>query len=236
MYKQQPFKTEKELAKAMIAYLIKEGYEVWQEVQFNYGIHDIVAVKDNKLTIVECKLTCSVAVIEQAVRAKRNAHFTYVCVPMPAKERHVGFKETIIRKFNCGLFLVSQYNHNDIISSEIHTASNPKKEETKFPKMLNKNLEYLKEVPKTFCEAGGKGGGYYTPYKATMKIVKQIITDFPGITLSSLISELGDQHHYASKQSARASIRKALGSFETNWCEIIITNNKNDTYKCKDTS
>lgn len=54
--------------------------EVYKEVPA-YGIIDIVAVKGNIITSFEAKTSFSFDVIEQAVRNKQRAHYSYVLIP-----------------------------------------------------------------------------------------------------------------------------------------------------------
>lgn len=236
MFNKKVFKTEKELAKAMVEYLSNNEYEVWQEVRFGHrgnAIHDIVTVKNNQIHIIECKLTLGLPVIEQAYNGLRNCHYMHVCTPRPKKDL---FKRTVCNQFGIGVFYIDAYEkqqgNKTVFTNEVSKVVTPTVQ-LKLPTRLAKNLEYLKTVPKSFCEAGGKDGGYYTPYKATIQKVKEIITQFPGITLSSLISELGTAHHYASKQSARSSLRSALEKYETSWCLITVKDNKFYTYNIK---
>ena len=72
---------EQELASYIVSYLENENWEIFQEVQFrSYGnIADIVAVKDNKLWIIESKTTLSFKVLEQARRWK--CHYRSIAVP-----------------------------------------------------------------------------------------------------------------------------------------------------------
>jgi len=226
--KHKYFATEKELALPVIHHLKENGFDVWQEVQFNSAIHDIVAVKDNRIHIIECKLSLTLGVMAQAHGARGNGHMTYIAVPAPDKNRRGrmtyldrGFSLTICQKFGIGVFYVHPRPDwaEDTIQHRVSSEVDPVMQDTDCY-LYQRQMKKLATIPRAFCESGGNGGGYYTPYKGTIKNVKDVIAAFPGINLSSLISELGGKHHYAHDQSARSSLKNALKKFEQDWCVV----------------
>ena len=92
-----------------------------------------------------------------------------------------------------------------------------------YHKTSKKKMAHLHEEHKTYLEAGSNGGGYYTPYLATMDKVKSYILDHPGCTLKDIMAYLDSHHHYASNATAKSTIRNALISWEKNWCHVDIS-------------
>jgi len=229
--KHKHFANERELAAPVISHLQENGFDVWQEVRFTWGnpIHDIVAVKDGRVYIIECKLSLTLGVLSQAYFAQHSAHVTYIAVPAPDKSRRSRmayldrrFPLKVCAKFGIGVFYVHPRPDwaTDKIVHHVSTEMLPEMTGFSEDELYIQQMKNLKDIPRAFCEAGGKGGGYFTPYKATMKNVQDIITQFPGINISSIISELKGKHHYAHDTSARSSLRNALKDFEKEWCVI----------------
>jgi hypothetical protein len=77
------FKNEAELATHVISWLREEGWVVHQEVEIpgGYRTADIVAEKDGKIWIIECKNTFTEAVLDQCYWHMRNTHYVSCAVP-----------------------------------------------------------------------------------------------------------------------------------------------------------
>lgn len=227
--KHKHFANEKELALPVIHHLKEHGFDVWQEVKFGGPIHDLVAVKGGLVYIVECKLSLTLGVMAQAYFSQHSAHITYIAVPAPDITRRNRmsyldrrFPLEVCRKFGIGVFYVSV--RPDWMSDSVFTSVSieipPPQTGSPDDSLYKEQMKNLSVIPKAYCEAGGNTGGYYTPYKGTMKNVQDIITTFPGIGISTIIAKLKGRHHYAHDQSARSSIRNGLKDFEKDWCFI----------------
>lgn len=206
--------SEQELAKHVVAWLENEHWDVYQEVQFftGSGIADIVAVRSNLVWIIECKTTMSLAVMEQA--AGWRVHFRSIAIPAAKQaDRRTAF--AICKDyFQIGVLVLGEYN-------EIYEKISPplKREYHRFAK---DRMKTLSPEHKVYAQAGAKNGGHFTPYKRTIRAVREYITRNPGCTLKEIIDSVG-RGHYAHKQSARSTIRTALIEWESEWCRIDLS-------------
>lgn len=198
-------KKETELASKVVDWLNDQGWEVWQEVRFHTycAIHDIIAIKDNITWCIECKLSFNLKVIEQAYRS--NTIFKSIAVPTTNS-----FGQMICNRLGIGILVVgkntdSVYNRSGKIFRENY----------RYSKDIVKKL---KDIPKSFARAGSKGG-YWTPYKETIRSIRAYILTHEGCTLKEIMHEL--KHHYASDATARICIRKSLEEYEIDWCKVV---------------
>lgn len=177
--------SETDLAKRVIQWLVEQHWDVYQEVEFRNqsGVADIVAVRDGRLWIIECKTSLTWSVLEQA--EKWHAHFRSVAVPdSNGRGRTTALK--VARDYlKVGVIEVGDY---------VYSSSAPLMRE--FHKSSKYMISQLKPEHKTFCEAGSNNG-HYTPYRATMDQVKKIHRVSRGVH---------DQRDY--RQSQRTSLRQ----------------------------
>lgn len=75
--------SEIELAAVVVDWLEARGYDVFQEVELRAQGQraDIVARRGSELTIVEVKVSASLALLYQAMERRRLAHRIYVAIP-----------------------------------------------------------------------------------------------------------------------------------------------------------
>lgn len=197
--------SEVDMARNVVAYLEAEKWECFKEVQLGWGSRraDIVAVRDPVIAVVECKLSLSLDVIEQAVGWKHHAHWCWVAVPRPKRGRRTGIARDVLRHYGVGMLEVRE--------GDVYVAERP--ELNRKPVCIDRLKAALREEQKTWAEAGSKSG-FYTEYAATCREVLERVRASPGITTKALIDGL--QHHYATDASARASLLKwgARGSIK----------------------
>lgn len=208
---------ETELAEIVIDWLEIQHWDVYQEVQFSAydRIADIVAVRAGMLWIIECKTSMTFTVLEQAYRWP--SHFRSIAIPKARERKGREFAYLIAERYlNVGILKVSK----DKFSTGVYEYLDPPLMR-EFHKSSKRMIGQLREEHKHYAKAGSSNGGYYTPYRRTMKTVKNFVTNHPGCTLKEIMNDLGENHHYASNQSARTSIRKAL-SFWEDWCKVDI--------------
>lgn len=227
--------TEKDIAEYVIQWLKYQNWEVWQEVCFYRGsaIHDIVATRNGLMWIIEVKKSLSLSVLAQARRAV--AHFVSVAV-LKGDKRHynkgANFAEFICKQQGIGVILVdgtvmqkyikhkkekdalSTYGYWERMIVDQHIPPDLKRSAHS---MVKKKIDDLGTVPKNFCKAGSENGGYWTPYKQTIKDVRSFLKDNPGSTGREIIDGI-KEHHYASDKSAYSSLVSALQQFEKEWC------------------
>lgn len=73
----------------------------------------------------------------------------------------------------------------------------------------------LRPEHKTHAKAGAAGGGYWTPYKETMRDVRSLLAKAgpQGLSLGEIMGQLG-KHHWANERSMRSCLPTALESYE----------------------
>lgn len=191
------FNSEIELAEQIINHLTKMGWEVYQEVQvFSYGnIADIVATRDNIVWVLECKLSLSLSLLEQAHNWQPLAHYVSIVVPRKKQNKQHGFTTQILKHFGIGCFTIRSMD-NAVI-------------ERTTPKLnKNTNAEYLQncltEQHKTWAKAGNSDGKRYTPFQDTKDQLIRFVTKTPGLPIKKVIA--GIKHHYRKDSTARACI------------------------------
>ena len=203
---------ETELAKYVIEYLNSQHWEVYQEVEFKYqsGVADIVAVRNNIMWIIECKLAYTLSVLEQATRWP--AHYRSIAIPSSRNTRnyrvavdyyHVGVIEVIDNYPGSSIFA------KEVILPKLFIHNNP---------TVKKYLKQLTELHKTYAQAGSNKGDHLTPYKQTMIALRAFISAHPGCTINEIYKHLGKMH-YSSVASFKGSVLTALYEFEP-WCRI----------------
>ncbi|CAG5001645.1 hypothetical protein DYBT9275_02711 [Dyadobacter sp. CECT 9275] len=90
--------SEQELAKDFIAFF--QDQDMYFEVPVAGGIIDIVVKTDLIITAIEVKTCFNFAVLEQAIRNKRFAHYSYIAVPKGNKR---WFQEQVCKDYGVGL-------------------------------------------------------------------------------------------------------------------------------------
>lgn len=186
---------EEKLAEQTINWLSAQNWEIYQEVQvFQYGhVADIVAKQNNLIWIVECKLSLSLAVIEQAVGWKKMAHFVSISTLHPHRQmpgRNVAKKLLGIM----GIGLIEFQGTYGRVFIE--------------PKLNRKAVTHhivLTQHHKTWAKAGNADRNYWTPFQETCRKVKEIVEENPGILIKQII-ELLDRHHYSNDTTAKSCL------------------------------
>lgn len=97
---------EIDLYKPIQRHFVKEGYEVYGEV----NDCDIAAVKDGQLVVVELKLNLSVDLLVQATKRQRLTDTVYIAIPKPSyklrSKRWIDLCH-LVRRLELGLIIVS---------------------------------------------------------------------------------------------------------------------------------
>ncbi len=212
---------ETDLAKKVVTWLEAQHWDVYQEVTVtgHGGIADIVAVRDGKLWIIECKTSLTFTVLEQA--SHWRAHYRSIAIPRPkTKSRSIAY-HIANKHLDLGVLEVGE---------QINVIHQPPLKRD-FHKSAKYFMSQLKEEHKHYSPAGSNNGGYYTPYRATMDRVKNYISAHPGCTFKEIMYDLGKNHHYSSDNTAKTCIRKALAEWEP-WCQVSVSG-KSFTYTVK---
>ncbi len=197
MRAKQPKITEVELARDIIAWLNKDGWEVYQEVKVDGPVADIVAKRGPVIWVIEAKVSFGLDVMEQAEHWIHRANMVSVAVPW-TKDPH--FKKRICSKFGIGV-LVRVHEDTYIKSWAIREDVRPEF----FRKVITKWDDILREEHKTYCEAGSVGSHKrFTPFEETRQNLIRIVAASPGISLNEALKKF--KHHYKSDSSARSCL------------------------------
>jgi len=185
------FKKETELGRHIKNSLIQDGWDVYCEVLYRGSVADIVAVKNGKILIVECKLSFGLTVMEQADHWRRLgcAHLVSVAVPSASS-----FGLLICNWLGLGVMTVSGDGN------EVYERNPPRFIRQANPERLLKALKPEQKV----AEAGSAGGGYWTPFKETVRNLERFVKANPGCTLKEAMD--GIKHHYRTSSSARINM------------------------------
>ncbi|RYC70757.1 hypothetical protein [Spirosoma sordidisoli] len=93
---------ETEIGKEIVSFFEGPSHEVFCEVPCA-GIIDVVVQCGPIITAVECKVSFGLAVIEQAVKNKTYAHYSYVAVP----KRPSSMGQRICKDYGIGVLVAS---------------------------------------------------------------------------------------------------------------------------------
>ena len=184
---------ESDHAKRIVEYLMKMGWDVYQEVRAGHLCPraDIVAIQQlgkAKLSwIIETKTSFSISVIEQALYWRDNHSSNYVSISPAKIGNKVHRMIRLLNNYGIGVFM-----------------SNPV-----LPKYyrINRHFSierYLHEEQKNYLTAGSPGGGYYTQFRETKNNIENYVKNNPGCTLKEAIDNT--KHHYTSDKIAIARI------------------------------
>jgi len=208
--KKQEFKSEEEFAEIIVKWLKKNNWEVYQEVQINrYGgsIADIVALKDGKYWIIECKLNFGFKVMAQADEWRNFANYVSIAVPRLARTQ---FREKICNLLNIGIITISynQWLRNQDIDEHWKVTEDLKAPEQE---LQHKGLiGQLTEKHKTYAKAGNNYGKRITPFKLTVEKLIEYVKNNNGTLLKKAIKNI--QHHYSTNNSANGSLAKLINT------------------------
>lgn len=220
--------TEADLGPLVARFLQQEEYEVFEEVRMGgvgSPIVDIIGRGGTLLHGIELKINLSMTVIRQAVRNRKYFHHSSIAI---SARRHPIYKDVIrsddrefamlvCRTFGIGVFEI--FYNDDKIDQVIP------------PSLCEGHHDYIKatimpliterhRLNSKYSKAGTKGGGYFTPYKEMIKIVKSYIEAHPGCEIDDVMSHLIEEHRLSRLTSIpyKTSLMANLKKFESNWC------------------
>lgn len=192
------FKTEADLAKVVQAWLKEDHWEVYCEVApWGGGAAraDIVATRGPVVSVVETKLSLSLALMEQCFDWKRHAHTVWAAVPYPKRGYVSGFSKRTLESLGIGLLCVTRHG-------EVRVLARPE-----FRRKVTSALrDSLVEGHKDFTP-GSNSRRFLTPFKITCQDLRRILMLAGGeLPVKEAISQL--KHHYANDASARSCLLK----------------------------
>jgi hypothetical protein len=208
-------KSETDLAKPVVAYLENLKWDVYQEVQMNWGggIADIVATQGKIVWIIEVKKTLSLDLIAQAASWRYHAHFISVAIPVSMRRHGKGRRmaEKFLDWQGIGLIEVtapympgSSYSQEATVTNSAY--GQPQMGRLHRKAKAEKILKVLTPEHKTFAAAGNSAGKRWTPFQRTCSLVKKYVDENPGISMKKLVDSV--DHHYASNAGARSSLAR----------------------------
>ncbi len=196
--------TEQDLANHIIKWLEEKSWTIYQEVCSGAlnPIADIVAVKNGLTWIIECKKSYGIAVLDQACFWLGRFSANYISVAVLRAKRKKSSAAWFFHR-NLGIGLM-----NTDANGYVTVNYEPKLIRTKKNAGWNiKNM--LREEHKHYAEAGGKGGGYFTPFRKTSRDIVEHVKKNPGTTIKEMIDDVG-KCHWVSDQTAKSCIAKYI--------------------------
>lgn len=208
---------ESDLAPAATQYLRDLGCDVYHEVVFFGKRADLVGLRRSRegatiVHVVELKTSLGFAVFDQAIDWHGLAHFVAVGAPQGKMYGAGRTCRDLADRWGIGVLRLSQSKYepyNQECAPRLHRCVRP---------------EYVERwvaacVPQIAADqatvtAGSKGGGYWTPFRATLNEIERYLQDSQhperrdGVLLKVLVD--GIRHHYANSQSARGALAKWL--------------------------
>lgn len=211
--------SEIDLAEILIKKLKKEDFKVYQEVYCDGRIIDIVAVKDGKYWIIECKKKSCFDILEQAIFWEDYAEKVSVCIfndfKYKAERKNIAF-EKILKKFNIGIFF---------IDADERIIEMPFYDENKL-KPINKSKIKLFSEQVTYSKAGSKGS-YFSPLKKLEEQFLNVVKDNSGKTLEECLEkieiEVENKEEYIKNILKKGGIKNIIPFFENNTTRLFFS-------------
>ena len=201
--------TEQRLAAVVVDWLRGQHWDVWQEVKTMWAGHneaaDIMARKGRIIWVVECKLSRSLAVLDQAIWWHSFADFVSVAVPPPrirpgCRPKHSKAWSHVLRYYGIGELVVDK-------TVELDTPPSLTRSVKKRWMPSGKHFhDVLDSMPQNYGTAGAKDTPRFSPFAQTRDALVGIVTKQPGILFGEVMAEL--QHHYSSDATARSCLLK----------------------------
>lgn len=189
---------ETDLGATVVAYLTREGFEVFQEVRTPDGaVCDIVAKRSGQLVTVECKTLLSWEVLAQAREWTDYANRSWIATPYFKRDwKQSRVIREVMEHFRLGYFVVMNGMVKPLVVAPINGVAN-----------TGYFTQILREEHKTFAPAGSNRG-YFTDFKAVSAAVAAYVEKYPhGVPLKEICRIPEVKKHYKSEASARACIR-----------------------------
>jgi hypothetical protein len=190
------FKSEAELVSATSKFLIADGWNVYFEVApWGAGAQraDIIATKDDIITVVECKMSLSLSLLDQCDQWRKYANLVWAAVPGGKRNK---FAHKIADWLGVGIITVG-HKHDP----SVHRVALS-------PRMV-RDIN-TKPISKVLCESQklttpGASHGFVTPFKTTCdELIARVRSAGGRILVRNAVNGL--KHHYKSTSSARSSL------------------------------
>ncbi len=152
---------EEDLYDPLRKWLVNNGYEVQAEVQSC----DVVAIKDDEMTIIELKKSFNLQLVYQCMERQKIGKYVYAAVAAPSKNKikikNLKKAEALLRSLGIGLILISLYSTSSLVEvrlqpAVVSTRKNAKKKKQVIQEFENRTGEY---------NVGGKQGKIVSAYR-----------------------------------------------------------------------
>lgn len=207
---------ETAIAGAVVDFLRALGWRVYQEVQSSRGgaRPDIVATwRDRLVWIVECKTALSWDLLAQAADWRGRAHRVSVAVPPRHGHRTYGprtpglgpartVEEEVLDALGLGGLEAGPTGVREIRAPRLQVPS--RRELQHWWRTLRPEHEA------GFAAAGTCGGGYFTPFRGTVRAIVAELRERPGLTTKELVAAV--DHHYGADAAAAKNMVRWLGT------------------------
>lgn len=183
---------EVELGQRVVAWLAREGFEVFQEVMVEGHVIDIIARKRGALSVFELKRGPSLDLLAQIVRWRLRAEQVSAAT---WRARSDGF-HAACEALGLGWYVAPEEG------SAVVARVEPATRKVAPGDALTKHLH---ERQKSAALAGGKRGGAWAPWRGTAEQLTDIAKQSPGIELGTLCKM--NRFHYVTASQARAGVQ-----------------------------
>lgn len=207
--------SEADVAAPVVAWLRALDWRVYQEVDTGGGRPDIVATwRDRLIWIVEVKRTLSWDLLAQAASWRGHAHRVSVAVPVRREHRTEGpprrdgmptfraVEREVLDGLGIGMLTVGAKGASEIVAPRLHLPA--RREVQRWWARLRPEHEA------GFAAAGTNGGGYFTPFRGTVRAMTAEARDRPGMTTKELVAAA--RHHYGSDAAAARNMVRWIGT------------------------
>lgn len=191
-------KLEVDVARPIVRWLRREGWEVYQEVSLGYGDSccDIVAKSGSLLWAVEVKRSKTIALVDQARVWLGHAHLVSVATPTSKRRTAYRLRAASTWDWLCEQFGLGQFEVGDSVRV------------TAWPRVARRVDSTLRNAlhraQKSMVEAGAAGGGHWTAFRSTVEKLTKLVERRPGIAIGDAVAAI--DHHYSSGRSARSTL------------------------------
>lgn len=189
---------ETDLAAPVTEHLEACGWDVYKEVPCGSGVADILAVKDNRIWVVELKRSLSLQLLDQAIDRHFKTHYVSVAVPMPKTSKPVvtsSAVNTVLNVYGIGVFMIKTGR------SPIIEVRKPDLFKDVWDKDIKRLLASLHPKMKKNI-AGSTAGKRWTPWKEWKKNVQNVVKANPGITPKEMVTRLPSIAPYRKNKNA----------------------------------
>lgn len=219
--------TEADIATVAVASLQRDGWDCYPEVrlgeltghrQWGGGVADVVAVRGPLVMIVECKVSYSLQLIEQALEWVRVAPLVAVAartVETNRKElrRHMADYHGV----GSAVAAVGGKDIDGGVLGDLRWLAHPR--------LLRANLRHVPDIQGVLtpamraATAGARTTYRHSQFQQTLTEVRILVLAYGPMPLVELVELLAEQgHHYASDAGARQGIGAAI---RNGWVEDL---------------